>query len=49
MHLTAELTADYPKVLVLTYNEIRSGIDSDDSDDYSGDFDSYGDDGDSDF
>ena len=33
----------------LTYNEIRSGIDSDDSDDYSGDFDSYGDDGDSDF
>ncbi len=24
MHLTAELTADYPKVLVLTYNEIRA-------------------------
>ena len=24
MHLTAELTADYPRVLVLTYNEIRA-------------------------
>ena len=24
MHLAAEMTADYPRVLVLTYNEIRA-------------------------